>query len=70
MFLYNRLSIKVGMSELSSTACLELPECNKLLSSGIPLPKNVVSIFVDYTLMILRLLEGGDVYGELQNSEL
>lgn len=34
------------------------------------LNKNVVSIFVDYTLMILRLLEGGDVYGELQNSEL
>ena len=34
------------------------------------LNKNVVSIFGGYTLMILRLLEGGDVYGELQNSEL
>ena len=34
------------------------------------LDKNAVSIFGGYTLMILRLLEGGDVYGELQNSEL
>lgn len=34
------------------------------------LTKNAVSIFGGYTLMILRLLEGGDVYGELQNSKL
>jgi len=34
-----------GMSELSSTACLELPECAKTLSSGIPLPMNTIAIF-------------------------
>ena len=34
-----------GMSELSSTACLEIEECAKLLSSGIPLPLNTIAIF-------------------------
>ena len=34
-----------GMSEAASTICLELPECAKLLSSGVPLPMNTVGIF-------------------------
>ncbi len=50
-----------GMSELSSTACLELPECSKLLSSGIPLPKNVVSIFEPGTENELSYNEEGEV---------
>ena len=34
-----------GMSEAASTICLEVPECSKILSSGIPLPMNTVGIF-------------------------
>ena len=34
-----------GMSEAASTICLEIPECAKTLSSGIPLPLNTVGIF-------------------------
>ena len=34
-----------GMSEAASTICLEVPECAKTLSSGIPLPLNTVGIF-------------------------
>ena len=34
-----------GMSEAASTICLETPECAKTLSSGIPLPLNIVGIF-------------------------
>lgn len=38
-----------GMSEAASTICLEVPECAKTLSSGIPLPLNTVGIFVPDT---------------------
>ena len=34
-----------GMSEAASTITLEVPECAKVLSSGIPLPLNTVGIF-------------------------
>lgn len=50
-----------GMSELSSTACLELPECSKNLSSGVPLPKNIVSIFEPRTDKELSYNQEGEI---------
>ncbi len=50
-----------GMSELSSTACLEVPECSKLLSSGIPLCKNTISIFKPGTDEELSYNEEGEI---------
>lgn len=50
-----------GMSELSSTASLEIPECSKLLSSGIPLVKNIISIFDPKTCEELRYFEEGEI---------
>jgi len=66
-----------GMSELSSTACLEVPECSKLLSSGIPLIKNTISIFEPGTDNELSYNEEGEIcvtgpsvmYGYLNNEE-
>lgn len=66
-----------GMSELSSTACLEVPECSKLLSSGIPLVKNVISIFEPKTDKELMYYQEGEIcvsgpsimYGYLNNPE-
>ena len=50
-----------GMSELSSTATLETPECSKLLSSGIPLVKNNVSIFEPNTDNELTYFNEGEI---------
>lgn len=50
-----------GMSELSSTACLEVPECSKLLSSGIPLSKNIIAIFKPGTDEELPYNEEGEI---------
>ena len=50
-----------GMSELSSTATLETKECSKLSSSGIPLIKNVVSIFKPKTDEELKYYEEGEI---------
>ena len=66
-----------GMSELSSTACLEVPECAKMLSSGIPLPKNSVSIFEPKTDRELSYNQEGEIcvtgptimYGYLNNPQ-
>lgn len=66
-----------GMSELASTACLETPECGKELSSGIPLVKNIISIFKLGTDEELLFGEEGEIcvtgpsimYGYLNNEE-
>lgn len=50
-----------GMSELSSTACLEFPECSKPLSSGVPLVKNTISIFKPNTDQELSFYEEGEI---------
>ena len=50
-----------GMSEAASTITLELPECAKLLSSGIPLPLNIVSVFVPGTDEELKIGEEGEL---------
>lgn len=50
-----------GMSELSSTACLEFPECSKSLSSGVPLIKNTISIFEPDTDKELCYYESGEI---------
>ena len=50
-----------GMSELASTACLELPECAKTLSSGIPLPMNTIAIFKPGTDIELPIGEEGEM---------
>lgn len=66
-----------GMSELASTACLEVPECSKELSSGIPLIKNIISIFEPGTDKELQYGDEGEIcvsgptimYGYLNNPE-
>jgi len=66
-----------GMSELASTACLEVPECSKELSSGIPLIKNIISIFEPDTDKELQYGDEGEIcvsgptimYGYLNNPE-
>lgn len=66
-----------GMSELASTASLEVPECSKELSSGIPLVKNIISIFEPNTDRELQYGEEGEIcvsgptimYGYLNNPE-
>ena len=50
-----------GMSELASTGCLEIPECAKTLSSGIPLPLNTVGIFSPNTDIELPYGEEGEI---------
>lgn len=53
-----------GASEVSSTTCLESPNCVKDLSSGVPLAQNVVSVFDKDTNEELNYLEEseGDLY--------
>lgn len=50
-----------GMSELSSTACLETPACSKELSSGIPLLNTKISIFNPNTDEELKYYEEGEI---------
>lgn len=50
-----------GMSELSSTACLEFKECSKELSSGVPLVKNTIAIFKPTTDIELSYGEEGEI---------
>ena len=50
-----------GMSELASTGCLEVPECAKTLSSGIPLPLNTIGIFSPGTDKELSYGEEGEI---------
>lgn len=66
-----------GMSEISSTACLEFPECSKELSSGVPLIKNTIAIFKPNTEEELSYGNEGEICvtgptvmkGYLNNSE-
>ena len=50
-----------GMSELASTATLEMPTCRKIGSVGIPLVKNIISIFEPGTDKELTYDEQGEI---------
>lgn len=50
-----------GMSELASTATLEMPTCRNIGSVGIPLVKNIISIFEPGTDKELTYDEQGEI---------
>lgn len=49
-----------GMSELSSTACLEMDNCHDIGTVGIPLVKNTIAIFNPDTMEELEYNEKGE----------
>lgn len=50
-----------GLSEASSTVCLETPNCSKLVSNGIPLVKNVITVIDPKTKDELPYFEEGEL---------